>query len=907
MGAIKTFFERVKFSNTLKSSSQFLEDRDLHRLPMVYGTNQYFLTRDDMWVGFHIPHKNFGFLSFRRRQDYFTEALNWFTNFPAREENAGHILVVNHVQTAKEWEEKLISEQKELADAEGRVIPFGLVPYIRLSREAIDKQEFFRRDVYLFVKTNERSTFKSGIRGILETVGRQLTSGFGIDESMPLSDEKKENAERARDLIASMRGGWINPQPLRRSKVEWIIRYIDSLGQPTPDNAPEDAQEWSIGQWQTTMASWTREVDLGKNASGDRIKAIEFITTTGEGKGYACFMPIEATPAQVSPFSNWLFNASTLRFPVDISLHFEVIDPIRAERELDRPINMAKAQQMEEREADREPDETTVLQRTALERVKTEAITNRKPMVVWQCVFAVYDSNPDALKEKVAELKTHYDHMQMKLTVPPFDQRPLFYQSFPGSTLLVKDWLQRTSPNFVAAAMPWLNTNVGSSLQHPAFYQGYVIADGGSAAKAISPVFFDLVSIADRLDRAPTEFVCGDPGSGKTVSRGLKAAHENALKGITQFIWDPKGDFLPLSENARELLLDEDKVQTIQLGRGSKDSISLDAFAIAEYDEENEIDDREVTAQDVLFGLVRGMKHSPESLGSMIPSLVSYVVEQAAATSRHTGTVVQPKMKDIFPVLTQWSEGNIPLKRITEDMRKQYRHGADVLLKHLLTVRKSSLGKILFADPDLGSLTIRKGSTIIFNAINLKEINPDSHEGEGVEDAVSRVIQEMMTSYIRSLLYKLDPIVTKAVFFDEWHVIRRSPSAERLLDWLKRMGRSRRTAVTYLSQSADDAGQGILNSIWAGKCETEHNARASCRLLQIEETDENVKTLTGLGKGQFIYRDHEGNVALVQVDFWDADVLALFNTQASAKAAKQAKQRKLAEEAEAAENQLVSS
>lgn len=886
MAGFKDFFQRVSVANKLKGASTFIEDRELHRLPMVYGTNDYFLTRDAMWIGFHVPHKDGGFLSARRRQDYFQSAENWFASFPSEEENAGHILVVNHVQTAAEWETKLIEKQIKLADEEQRELPYGFVPYIRLARQAIDAQEFFRRDVFLFVKTNERSDFKGGIKGALEMMGRQLTSGFGLDDSQPLEEEKKLNEERAKQVIAKMTKTWVNPSPLRRSKVEWIIRYIDSLGQPTPDFAPKDEQEWGIGKWQTTMASWTREVDLGKDAANKRIRGVEFITTTGEGKSYACFLPMAIIPNSVSPFQNWLFHASTLTFPVDVSMHFEVVDPLRAEKELDRPIDAAKAQAMEEREAERDLDEATLAQRSQLESVKRNTIMNREPLVFWQCTLAVYDTDPDNLKKKVAELRTHFETSQIQLVVPPMDQRSLFYQMFPGAELIVKDWIQRTNTKYVAAAMPWLDTSVGSPQSNPSLYQGFTIVTQGNQAKPGSPVFFDLVSVADEEGRAPTEFVCGDPGSGKTVSRGLKPVHENALKGITQFIWDPKGDFLPIADKADKLLLDPDKIRVIQLGAGHDSSISLDAFAIAEYDPENEIDDRIATAQDVLHGLTRSLRGSNTNvIYEVIDDAVNIIMSDAANENR------VPKMTDIFPLLRKWMDRNFGNLRLSQEKAMQYADASRVILRHLETVQKNSLGKILFADPEKGSLRVQPGTTTIFNAINLKEVDPEIRTDESVDTATSRVIQEMMTSFIRSLLYRLPDTVTKAVFFDEWHVIRRSPAAERLLDWLKRMGRSKRTSVTYLSQSANDSGGGTLNSIWCGKCETEENARASCRLLQIEVNDYNVSVLTNLSAGEFVYRDPEGHVARVSVDFWDRDVLKMFNTQAAAKAKAAAEER----------------
>lgn len=880
MSKINDFISRVKASNRLTDASTFMQDRGLHRLPVVYGTNDYFLTENAMWVGYHVPHKDAGFLSTTRRQEYFSSAENWWRSFPAEKENQGHLLIINHVRTADEWEEGLIKKETRLAFEEQRELPKGFIPYVKLSRKAIDAQEFFTRSIYLFIRTNDRSEVKTGLIGTLQNLGKALTSGFGVDESMPAAEEKESNYNRAQQMTTKMKQTWIKPKPIRRSQLEWIVRYVDSLGQPTPDFAPVDEQEWGIGKWQSTMASWVHEVDLGKDANNKRIRAVEFVTTTGEGKSYACFLPMSIIPNHISPMSNWLFSASTLSFPVDASMHFENMDPLSAERELDRPIDAAKAQAMEEREAERDVDEATLAQRQQLESVKRDTIMNRQPIMLWQCVLAVYDSDPESLKKKIAELRAHYERENITLEVPPKDQKALFYQSFPGSELMVNDWMQRTSIKYLAAAMPWLDTNVGAPAQKPALYQGFTVVTQGNQAKPGSPVFFDLVSVADEEGRAPTEFVCGDPGSGKTVSRGLKPAHENALKGVTQFIWDPKGDFLPLSEYASQLLLDPEKIRVIKLGVKGATSISLDAFAIAEYNPDEEVDDRLLTARSVMYSLTRDLQNTYGStVVSVIDDALYFIMDRAA---KHN---TQPKMKEIFGVLKAWGNKTFKGVEISPDDYTAYSQTSNRILHHLEQVAGSSTGRILFADPDLsGTLRIEAGTTIIFDALQLKEAEPDPQPGEDSNTTVSRVIQEMMTSYIRSLLYRLDPTVTKAVFFDEWHVIRRSYAAERLLDWLKRMGRSRRTSVVYLSQSALDSGGGTLNSIWCGKCETEENARASCKLLQIEENEYNISVLTTLSAGEFIYRDPQKQVARVSISFWDQEVLDLFNTQAADKA-----------------------
>lgn len=892
MSVAKNLVSRWRVASTLRSASTFMQERELHRLPVVYGTNRYFMTRDDLWVGFSIPHRNFGFLSDKEQAYMSNAAAGFFTFFPAEEENAGHLLVVNHTQKAADWEEALVARQRQLAREEGRRLPDSFDMYVDLARSAIDAQEFFSRDVYLFVKAAKRTTVKGSVRGVLEMLGRSLTAGFGIDDSQPSEEEQKEAQALAGEIVTSLARSWLAPAPIGRSKLEWIIRYLDSLGQPTPDVAPLDEQVWGIGKWQTSMSSWTRVVDLGKDIKGSRVRAVEFLTTTGEGRSYAAFLPLAIVPNEIDTRSNWLVTAATLPFSVDVSLHFEIVDPHRAERELDRPIDDAKAQAMEEQEAGRDPDETTLSQRAQLEAVQRNVRTNKQPLAFWQCVFAVYNDDPEQLKNNVTELRRRYLDLNMVLEIPPVDQRLLFYQTFPGSTIMVNDWIQRTDTSYLSASMPWLDSGAGASLDNPSLYQGFTILDQGDGqAKRGAPVFFDLVSVADEQGRAPVEAVVGDPGSGKTVSRGLKTAHENALKAITQFVWDPKGDFTPLYTEADSILLDKNDIRLIELG-SSDTTISLDAFAIAEYDPAGQVDDRASTAQDVLNKLAFTLISYNKVARDVIEELVHVIIDQAHKAGR------APKMLDVFPILERWRDGDIQEVDLPQARYQEYAEAARGLYRVCDNARRSSVGRVIFLDPDQGTLNIKPGTTTIFNALRLREVASEPRPDENVEDTYSRILSEMMISYVRSLVTRLPDQVTKHIYFDEWHVIKNSRAAERLIDWLKRMGRSKRTAVTYMSQSADDVAGGTLNSVWAGKCETEANARASCELLEIDKNDYNINTLMNLDKGEFVFRGPDGRVARVKVDFWDPGVLAIFNTGAREKAAKATRQREREQERE---------
>ena len=366
-----------------------------------------------------------------------------------------------------------------------------------------------------------------------------------------------------------------------------------------------------------------------------------------------------------------------------------------------------------------------------------------------------------------------------------------------------------------------------------------------------------------------------------TVSRGLKPVHEDALRGVTQYVWDPKGDFRPLFNSARELMLDPDKVRLIDLG-DPKVSISLDAFTVAEYDPDNLIDSRESSAREVLRLLAR------EQTSNENPAAITYrgVIDQAvsAVIEAEKTTQVAPTMQGILAVLRDWREEiNLPPFR-REEKKENFIDAVEDLLRQYEAIARDSMGRLLFLDPSQGgSLDVEEGVLTIFVAMKLKTTDPG--EEQTPTTVVGDTIAAMMVDYIRSLLSRLPIPVQKSATFDEWHVIKRTKRADALVDWLRRMGRSRRCAVRQMSQSAKDLSASSLACVWIGWSTEETEAEASCDLLGIEKTTANVETIMHLNKGEFIFRDGFGRLARVFVDFWDTSVLEIFRTEAMAQAA----------------------
>lgn len=873
---IRDVRDTVSSGKQLKQEDSFrrlaVNERKGYRLPIVYANNEYFLTKTAAWSGLAVPNRPWGFLDVEARRRYFYGSQAIFSRiFPSDKESAGHLRVTNRVYTADEWEAQLMDSYRDRASPK-------FAEYIHHSREVIERREFFERECYLYARLGSRGGH-TGLSGKIAKLAETVMVGAGMDDAQPNEEERRFWSDQATSVVDTLSTSWLAAEPIHRRRLEWMTRHNDTPGLPTPDTAPADETEWGAGEWRTVLASYTQQEFLGVSGK-DRFSCVKFDAPTGDGVAYAAYLPLSIIPNNIHYERNWIHHASSLDFPVDVDVHFEIIDPERAEKELDRPITAAEAQEDEDREAGARVDDTTALQQQGLREAKTRVQMNREYITYWQAVFCVYDTSKEELLSKVTKLIKHYKDIQFELVCPKWDQRELFYQSFPGAEVMVDDWIHRTDPAYLASAQPWLTSTVGDRDDSHGLYQGHtIVRDANGIPQKGVPVFYDLQNVVDEEGKAPTEVVCGFPGSGKSVSRGLKVAHEDALRGITQFVWDPKGDFLPLKAYAAKMHLNPDKVKLVDLYDANA-SVSLDPFGIAEVNPDRNIDERETSATDILNSLCFEQVQSPEGLSyrQIISNAVSAVLRHEASTG------APATMAGVLDVMKQFALGDF--SALAADLRERrqdtFIDSAQMLVEHLEAIRKDTLGKLLFRDPsESGALKVTPGDLVIFIAIKMNPTEPGQTPTR--KTVISDVISGLMTDFIRSLLFILPDQEPKAAIFDEWHVIKKTPRASALLDWLRRMGRSKRCMVRQMSQSALDFDNSSLSTVWCGYTENEDEARASCKLLGIEGSAANINLIMGLRAGQFLFRDAHKRVAHVQVDIWDDWLLEKFNTSAKAK------------------------
>lgn len=860
-------------------ASLALGDRYGHRMPIVHSTNDFFLTADGAWGAYQLScprkeHREWRFLSRDSQRQRYRQALDWFNrSFPAGKDNSGHIVVTNRVHSAAEWRDAVLKKYPNRTKY--------LAGILQDQVAQVDQREFYERDVYLFSRLGHR-TGGPGLDGQFQRWVTWALSAWGVDMSAPAQGETSFWSEIAEHMTGQLSRSHPAPQPIPHQDLEWVVRHQDSPAMITPAMRPADNAPWGAGEWRTTLSSYAEEVRL-PGAGATAYPAVRFTGPTSTEPTYAVYLPVAKIPSKMYYSANWA-HTGTLPFAVGLSLHFERLSPDASEKRMTAAIQKSQTQAAEDSEAGYAPDDKLAIQSQELRQANINASAAGDSSLRWQAVFSVADADPARLRDKVSALVAHFKQLKIELVVPNDDQRELFYSSMPGSLVEVDSWIHTTAPAYLANSGVWLNEQVGDLGKEVGFHEGHLITEAWTPG---APVRYDLLNLARK--GAPNEVVIAASGLGKTVSRGCKPVWMDAHAGVTQVVWDPKGDFKCFQRYQKQLLLEDVRVRVIDL-RDHDTSISLDLYFLAEHGRDEGFDERASVVSTGLRMLCQMLIDEGTVTGSFLQRIVRRTMESCAANG------VDPTMQATLDLLEEaWRSDGAALAgdgagdgKYRQDRMSADAEMAEAVWTSLSQIKTTSLGGLLFRDPrEATALELNEGDLLIFNAPNLETPEGDA-KPQSEKECLALVIAGAMTDFIRSLAYSHPDEMPIVLTFDEWHAIKRTGRADSLVKWLRRVGRSKTIALRQMSQYPQEFEDDSFSVMWIGGAENREDAAAMCRIAKIEENEENIKTLLKLGvekdlKGRFLLTDGSGVTQLIQTTFVDDVLIDFFETDAERK------------------------
>jgi hypothetical protein len=821
------------------------------RLNYRYLDDEILLDEEGAYTVVSIPTRTWTLLSGLDRRTVLARTVSALSNLPRGGAHLTRLITTTFPLDATAWQEQLLRH----ASARGHLAP-GFVPYLSDVGGALNRMGWPLKRVYLVVRIGDRARW-DGPLGRARRAWTRLRTQLELGDEMPPAEELAFWRDVAANLRATLAASFLDAAGCGAAETELLLLRMTHPGLPVPDTYATTPTRYCPGELRQLCGGEVRVEDLGRIDKW-RYRCLRHDTMMGTS--YQTQLVLSQTPEEL-PFPNimWLDLASQLPFETTQSVGFEIEEASTTRKDADKALRHLDEQFYTDADAGVSTDLTFHDKAELARQMKYLVQHHRVPFTRFRALTGIADTDKEVLRDKVREaIRFYRENAGITMDAPPSNQRMFFYESLPAGVSLDADYRRRVSLDYLAAGMPHLSPSLGDS-EGP--YQGFTLTDAGVPGE---PVFLDHLLYATKDGIAPTEAICGEPGGGKTVSRGLKPVWEDCLRGVTQAIWDPKGDYLPIVYNARKLGLDPGRVHAINML--DAETGMLDPAALAETPEE-----RGPLMREVLFRLAPDLFLPQAQNASVFGDVVRQAV-QTALDQHPEGAC----LTDVVEVLASWEH----LPAIDDINQDNKRRSAGPLARRYRGMAEHPMGRLIFAKSST-PFRVPAGHLILFSTLGMRVPDPGTPPERMTEtELLSDVIFGLMADYTWNLMARLPVELPKAITWDEWHINKDNPRAQVLVDRVQRLGRARNTFLRLISQSAADFPSGFITAVFAFGVRSRAEAARTCELLGVSDTKENLQLVLDLvgSKGRCIVRDKTGRLAVTQIEFVYGWVLDLFDT-----------------------------
>lgn len=381
---------------------------------------------------------------------------------------------------------------------------------------------------------------------------------------------------------------------------------------------------------------------------------------------------------------------------------------------------------------------------------------------------------------------------------------------------------------------------------------------GETAAGLPNPVFYDP-HYAIRINKPPVTLITGSPGSGKTVSALLLAAH-SALLNKTTFILDPKGDFLALK---------------VLEGRGEVENISV--WSIFE-------DIEKGTVKESNIGML-----DPTCLTEDINENASLTLETINALAKSLTT---SQRNALIPIIQDVVESKAPSMKQIKMILARSRDSEISTLSHELDLALSMpAGKLLVASSKVKNKLNLNSGVVVASLMGLS-LPPSNKKEESYleKERLSVAIIRLLTHLVLNVMKKIPKTTSKTLFIDEAWAVFNNESGRNLIEEVSLLGRSLNMAVILATQSPahvkGEEGRANLDTTistrFAFRNTSEADNIVTTEAMDLPRDSGYEGVFKTLGNGQCLMKDSQENFAFVDIllpDGW----LEIFNTTPSPK------------------------
>lgn len=485
-----------------------------------------------------------------------------------------------------------------------------------------------------------------------------------------------------------------------------------------------------------------------------------------------------------------------------------------------------------------------------------DVLDSKEAFMSWTMILVVRDEDKEALKQKLRTIKarlTTYDRGTKVLT-PMFNQEMLLYQTLPGQSVGVyKQWQQYTSTEAMAEMLFDTTVHLG---MNTGFYIGRSLDMG--RYKSIDKAIYssrNLVllnpSVANKgIKGAKTDSphiaITGETGQGKSFL--VKVLLLNlAMFDVKMLYVDPKQEVRRWFDRALEK---ENNPYFKKL---------LDSFHYATL---NANDNANRGVLDPMLTL------SKQSSEDDIPT-VATLVKEMLLSIRGVGqdTVLDTNLtRAIHQVCDERLAGHkVGTLNVLEAMQKQ-NDSTKAYAENLLEVIPRSMLKVAFSDGSTDSLQFDDQRTIL-EVVGLDLPKPKQEVATYTETQKYSVSIMLALGKYLEKFGRENPDEFSVEFIDEAWIFNASEAGKKVLDGVKRLGRSENNMLCYATQRvgdiANEQSQGQYGQLFA--FDDPADRQNILEHFNLPDTESNRQLLARMSKGQCLFRDIYGNTGKIVI------------------------------------------
>ncbi|MFC5402449.1 ATP-binding protein [Cohnella soli] len=534
------------------------------------------------------------------------------------------------------------------------------------------------------------------------------------------------------------------------------------------------------------------------------------------------------------PGSEWLYSASALPFPVQMSIKVEVLEARDAIKKLSRKKMDIDNQVKNIHEAGAQtPLDLQEKQEKAL-YLEDEYKKRKNPTFVTHVSFGLYHTDLNMLKSNVRIFQDHFrDFGNIQIENPSGDQWLLFNDFIPGSPRYVSDYIQRIPPETLASGMIGATQDLGDGT-------GFYIGTTGSLQ---NPVYVDLRH-ASQINRSPSFSITGTLGGGKSVLMNL-LGYQNAISSGKTLIFDPKGERSHWPDMLPEL---GGQIQVATLSSAAEDVGKLDPFVML-----SNIEEAKEAAMDILSYLA---SVKTDTIGY---SYISQSVMRVASEPN-------PFLTKCIFVLQEMGES---------------RQDAAVIAEVLNSFRELSFAKLLFGNGEQKSINMDYALNIL-QIQNLKMPPVDKLPAAySLAEKMSIAAMYSIGRFMDSFIYFDRAIFTLAEMDEAWAILGTQIGKD-MANRTIRTGRSLNGGLGVATQNATDmAGElaGNIGMKFAFRDQDTDKIKNTLAYFGLEKTQENIDLIKNLQNGQCLMQDIYGRIGVLSVDVVFQHLFDCFDTR----------------------------